>query len=468
MNSPPFAAETLKPRLIAALSTCLPPAALLSDAEDLRPYECDALVSHCALPLAVCLPTCESEVRDILRVCRQLKVPVVTRGAGTGLSGGALPHAYGVVVSLTRMNRILRVDPANRLAVVQAGASNLAVSQAAAPHGLYFAPDPSSQAIATVGGNVAENAGGVHCVKYGMTVHHVLRLRALTSDGDTLDIGLEAPDSPGYDLLALLNGSEGTLAVVTEVTVRLLPRPEAAQVALASFATLEAAGEAVAAIFAAGVVPSGLELMDRATISAVSHFIDAGYDPHAAAVLLCELDGTPEEVAEEIARVQEIMRTAGAIELRVSQSEAERQELWQGRKAAFPAVSSIEPDYYCLDGSLPRRHLGEMLASIRAMETEYGLATVNVFHAGDGNLHPLILFDRSRPGDWEKAEAFGGAILKKTVALGGAITGEHGVGVEKLAYMAIQFSAQELDCLRRIRTAFDEVGLLNPGKAVPA
>lgn len=468
MASPATTESTPKGRLIAALATVLPPAALLSDAEDLRPYECDALSSHCALPLAVCLPTGEKQVRDILRVCHLLGVPVVARGAGTGLSGGALPHAGGVVLSLTKMNKVLRVDPANRLAVVQAGASNLAVSQAAAPHGLYFAPDPSSQMVCSIGGNVAENAGGVHCVKYGLTVHHVLRLRALTSDGDQLDIGLEAPDSPGYDLLALLTGSEGTLAVVTEVTVRLLPKPEAAQVALASFATLEQAGDAVTAIFAAGIIPAGLELMDSATIAAVSQFIDAGYDRSAAAVLLCELDGTPEEVAEEMARVRQVMASAGALQLQVSQSEAERQKSWQGRKAAFPAVSVIQPDYYCLDGSIPRRHLGAMLAAIRAMSERHGLACVNVFHAGDGNLHPLILFDRSRPGDWERAMAFGGEILQKTVALGGAITGEHGVGVEKLDYMAIQFSPNELGCLRRIRAAFDEAGLLNPGKAVPA
>lgn len=457
-----------KRHIVAALATVLPPHCLLSAEEDLRPYECDGLAAHCALPLAVCLPENEAQVRDVLRVCHLSGVPVVSRGAGTGLSGGAMPHPAGVVLSLARLNRVLRVDPLARLAVAQAGATNQSVSDAAAPYGLYFAPDPSSQIVCTLGGNVAENAGGVHCVKYGLTVHHVVRLRLLTSDGDALEIGLEAPDSPGYDLLALINGSEGTLAVVTEVTVRLLPKPAEARVALASFGDLSAAGAAVAAIFAAGIIPAGLELMDKPTITAVSRHIDAGYDPEATAVLLCELDGTPGEVAADIAVVERVFADCGALQVRVSATEAERQELWAGRKAAFPAVSAIKPDYYCLDGSIPRRRLAEMLAAIGAMEEKYGLPCINVFHAGDGNLHPLISFDSRVAGEWERAMAFGGEILEKTVAFGGAITGEHGVGVEKLPYMVVQFSPAELAVLRGIRRAFDEAVLLNPGKAIPA
>lgn len=454
-------------RVLAALKAVLPPAALLSDEEDIRPYECDALAAHCALPLAVCLPEDERQVRDVLRVCRLLGVPVVSRGAGTGLSGGAMPHPDGVVLSLARLNRILRVDPESRIAVVQAGATNASISQAAAPHGLFFAPDPSSQVVCSIGGNVAENAGGVHCVKYGLTVHHVLRVRALNSEGEVLDIGMEAPDAPGYDLLALINGSEGTLAVVTEVTVRLLPKPEIARVALASFSNISAAGAAVSAIFAAGIVPAGLELMDKATIAAVSRYIDAGYDSQAAAVLLCELDGTAQEVDEGIEAVRQCLTDSGALQVRVSTTAAEREELWAGRKAAFPAVSSIKPDYYCLDGSIPRRRLGEMLAAIEDMERAYRLSCINVFHAGDGNLHPLILFDSRAPGEWQRAMAFGGDILEKTVAFGGAITGEHGVGIEKLKYMTAQFSPRELETLREIRAAFDEAGVLNPGKAIP-
>ncbi len=445
----------------------MPRGGLLSEEEDLRPYECDALAAHTTMPLAVCLPETEEQVRDVLRICHLLGVPVVSRGAGTGLSGGAMPHAAGVVLSLAKLNRILRVDPAARLVVAQSGATNQSVSDAAAPHGLYFAPDPSSQIVCTLGGNVAENAGGIHCVKYGLTVHHVLRVRALTCEGEVLEIGLEAPDSPGYDLLALMNGSEGTLAVITEVTVRLLPKPAAARVALASFGDISSAGAAVAAIFAAGIIPSGLELMDKATVRAVSRYIDAGYDPEAEAVLLCEVDGTPEEVDADIDAASRVFAACGALQVRVSTSEAERQELWAGRKAAFPAVSAIKPDYYCLDGSIPRKRLAEMLAAIEGMTKKYGLPCINVFHAGDGNLHPLILFDSREPGEWERAMAFGGEILEKTVACGGAITGEHGVGVEKLEYMAVQFSPAEMAILQGIRLAFDEVALLNPGKAVP-
>ncbi|MDP2880986.1 MAG: FAD-linked oxidase C-terminal domain-containing protein [Azonexus sp.] len=454
--------------LTARLRLFLPPHCLLLGEEDLRPYECDGLTAYRELPLAVCLPETEAQVIDILRTCHSLGVPVVARGAGTGLSGGAMPHAQGVVLSLARFNRILRVDRAARLAVVQPGVRNLAVSEAAAPFALYYAPDPSSQIACTLGGNVAENSGGVHCLKYGLTVHNVLRIRVVSIEGEVFEIGSEAPDAAGYDLLALLIGSEGMLGVVTEVTVKLVPKPELAQVVMASFADVAQAGDAVAAIIAAGIIPAGLEMMDKAATAAVEPFVKAGYDMNAEAILLCEADGTPEEVAEEIARVTEVLTAAGASDIRVSQSEAERLRFWAGRKAAFPAVGRITPDYYCMDGTIPRKRLAEMLSSIAAMETKYGLRCANVFHAGDGNLHPLIMYDASQPGDWERAEAFGAEILELSVALGGSITGEHGVGIEKIKQMCVQYATPEIEAFHRVKAAFDETGLLNPGKAVPS
>jgi glycolate oxidase len=454
--------------LEARLRRLLPAHCLLFGEEDLRPYECDGLTAYRELPLAVCLPETEAQVIDVLRTCHLLGVPVVARGAGTGLSGGAMPHAQGVVLSLARFNKILRVDRAARIAVVQPGVRNLAVSEAAAPFGLYYAPDPSSQIACTLGGNVAENSGGVHCLKYGLTVHNVLRIRVVSIEGEVFEIGSEAPDAAGYDLLALMIGSEGMLGVVTEVTVKLVPKPELAQVVMASFADVAKAGDAVAAIIAAGIIPAGLEMMDKAATAAVEPFVKAGYDMDAEAILLCESDGTPEEVAEEIARVTEVLKTAGANDIRVSQSEAERLRFWAGRKAAFPAVGRITPDYYCMDGTIPRKRLAEMLSSIAAMETKYGLRCANVFHAGDGNLHPLIMYDASKPGDWERAEAFGAEILELSVALGGSITGEHGVGIEKINQMCVQYATPELEAFHRVKAAFDETGLLNPGKAVPS
>jgi glycolate oxidase len=379
-----------------------------------------------------------------------------------------MPHAQGVVLSLARFNKILRVDRAARLAVVQPGVRNLAVSEAAAPFGLYYAPDPSSQIACTLGGNVAENSGGVHCLKYGLTVHNVLRIRVVSIEGEVFEIGSEAPDAAGYDLLALLIGSEGMLGVVTEVTVKLVPKPELAQVVMASFGDVAQAGDAVAAIIAAGIIPAGLEMMDKAATAAVEPFVKAGYDMNAEAILLCESDGTPEEVAEEIARVTEVLNAAGANDIRVSQSEAERLRFWAGRKAAFPAVGRITPDYYCMDGTIPRKRLAEMLSAIAAMEKKYGLRCANVFHAGDGNLHPLIMYDASKPGDWERAEAFGAEILELSVALGGSITGEHGVGIEKINQMCVQYATPEIEAFHRVKAAFDESGLLNPGKAVPS
>jgi len=446
----------------------LPAHCLLIDEEDLRPYECDGLTAYRELPMAVCLPENEGQVIDVLRTCYQLGVPVVARGAGTGLSGGAMPHAQGVVLSLARFNKILRVDREARLAVVQPGVRNLAVSEAAAPFGLYYAPDPSSQIACTLGGNVAENSGGVHCLKYGLTVHNVLRVRVVSIEGEIFEIGSAAPDAPGYDLLALMIGSEGMLGVVTEVTVKLVPKPELAQVVMASFDEVSKAGDAVAAIIAAGIIPAGLEMMDKPVTAAVEPYVKAGYDLDAAAILLCESDGTPEEVAEEIFRMTEVLTAAGASNIQVSQSEAERLRFWAGRKAAFPAIGRITPDYYCMDGTIPRKRLAEMLAAIGEMEKKYRLRCANVFHAGDGNLHPLIMYDTAKPGEWARAEAFGAEILELSVALGGSITGEHGVGIEKINQMCVQYKTPELEAFHRIKAAFDENGLLNPGKAVPS
>jgi glycolate oxidase len=460
--------QTNKTVLAARLKAILPTHCLLIDEEDLRPYECDGLTAYRELPLAVCLPENEVQVVEVLRTCHHLGVPVVARGAGTGLSGGAMPHAQGLVLSLARLNKILRVDRAARLAVVQPGVRNLAVSEAVAAFGLYYAPDPSSQIACTLGGNVAENSGGVHCLKYGLTVHNVLRIRVVSIEGEILEIGSEAPDAPGYDLLALLIGSEGMLGVVTEVTLKLVPKPELAQVVMASFNEVGKAGDAVAAIIAAGIIPAGLEMMDKAATAAVEPYVKAGYDLNAAAILLCESDGTPEEVAEEISRVTEVLTATGASSIKVSQSEAERVRFWAGRKAAFPAVGRITPDYYCMDGTIPRRRLAEMLAAITAMESKYSLRCANVFHAGDGNLHPLIMYDAAKPGEWARAEAFGAEILELSVALGGSITGEHGVGIEKINQMCVQYKTPELETFHRIKAAFDETGLLNPGKAVPS
>jgi len=454
-------------RIVSALRAVLPAASVLAGVEQTRPYECDGLSAFRRLPVAVCLPESEAQVQQVLRVCRAMDVPVVARGAGTSLSGGAMPHAAGIVLSLARLNRILQLDPAARTARVQPGVRNLAISEAAAPHGLYYAPDPSSQIACTIGGNLAENSGGVHCLKYGLTVHNVLRVRGLTIDGEILELGGGALDAPGLDLLALTIGSEGMLTVVTEATVRLVPRPQLARVVMASFDDVVKAGDAVAAIIGAGIVPAGLEMMDRKATEAVEPFVRAGYDLNAEAILLAESDGTPEEVDEEIARMGAVLRGAGATALVVSRDEPERLRFWSGRKNAFPAAGRISPDYYCMDGTIPRKNLGRMLAAIADMEREYGLRCMNVFHAGDGNLHPLILFDANAPGEWERADRFGADILELCVELGGTVTGEHGVGVEKINSMCVQFSPAERAAFFAVKRAFDPPGLLNPGKAIP-
>ena len=445
----------------------LPSDAVLHAEEDTRSYECDGLSAYRQLPMLVALPSTEDQVREVLRACNELKVPVVARGSGTGLSGGALPRGDGVLLSLARMRRILAVNPLARTARVQPGVTNLAISEAAAPYGLFYAPDPSSQIACSIGGNVAENSGGVHCVKYGLTVHNVLRVRAVTIEGEALEFGGEALDSPGLDTLAVLIGSEGMLAVATEITVKLLPKPEAARVILASFDDVEKAGNAVADVIAAGVVPSGLEMMDRPATRAVEEFVHAGYDLEAAALLLCEADGTSEEVEEGIASMSEVLRRSGATAIRISASEAERQRFWAGRKAAFPAVGRISPDYYCMDGTIPRRKLGDILRFIGEMERKYGLRCPNVFHAGDGNLHPLILFDANDPDELDRTERFAGEVLEKCVEVGGTITGEHGVGVEKINQMCVQFGAAEIERFEGVKRAFDPEGLLNPGKNIP-
>jgi glycolate oxidase len=453
--------------VVAALKAVLPAHALLWQPEDTTPYECDGLTAYRQRPLAVALPETEAQVGAVLRACSALNVPVVARGAGTGLSGGAMPHGDGVTLGLAKFNRILKVDQASRTAVAQCGVRNLAISEAAAPHGLYYAPDPSSQIACTIGGNVAENSGGVHCLKYGLTLHNVLKLKGFTVDGELVEFGGDALDAPGLDLLPLVIGSEGMLAVVTEVTVKLTPKPQLARCIMASFDDIRRAGDAVAAIIGAGIIPAGLEMMDKPMTAAVEDFVHAGYDLGAAAILLCESDGTPEEVEEEIGRMMDVLTGCGATRMEVSRDEAQRLTFWSGRKNAFPASGRISPDYMCMDSTIPRKRLADILIAIGEMETRYGLRCCNVFHAGDGNLHPLILFDANDPDQLHRAELFGADILETSVAMGGTVTGEHGVGIEKLNSMCVQFSRSEIAQMSAVKAAFDPPGLLNPGKVLP-
>ncbi len=453
--------------LIQRLRQVLPPECIIAERESLRPFECDALTLYRDIPLLAVLPATAAQVQDVLRICHRLNVPVVARGAGTGLCAGSMPHPEGVLLGLSKLDRIVEIDPLARTARVQPGVSNLSISDAAARHGLYYAPDPSSQIACSIGGNVAENSGGVHCLKYGLTVHNLLSLELLTVEGEHLTIGSQGLDSPGYDLMALLTGSEGLLAVVTEVTVRLLPSPELAQVVMAGFDTVTAAGDAVGAVIAAGIIPAGLEMMDRLAIQAADDFAQAGYPREAEAVLLCEVDGTREEVAEHVAKIEGLFRELGASSLKVSQNETERALLWKGRKSAFPAVGRLAPDYLCMDGTIPRRQVSFVLNEISRLSQEYELRVANVFHAGDGNLHPLILYDASDPRQVRKAEDFGRKILELSVQVGGCITGEHGVGLEKLRQMPCQFSTTELLQFEEIKHAFDPALTLNPGKGVP-
>ncbi|MFM2262817.1 MAG: hypothetical protein RI959_1493 [Pseudomonadota bacterium] len=454
-------------QVVSALQAALPAHALLYTPEDTTPYECDGLTAYRQRPLVVALPETYEQVQAVLKACHALQVPVVARGAGTGLSGGAMPHEMGVTLSLAKFNRILQIDPLAQTAVVQAGVRNLAISEAAAPHGLYYAPDPSSQIACTIGGNVAENSGGVHCLKYGLTVHNILKVQGYTIEGEPITLGSDALDVPGLDLLAVLIGSEGMLAVTTEVTVKLVPKPQLARCIMASFDDVRKAGDAVAAVIAAGIIPAGLEMMDKPMTAAVEDFVHAGYDLTAEAILLCESDGTPEEVEEEIGRMSAVLRDCGATAIAVSQNEAERLRFWSGRKNAFPASGRISPDYMCMDSTIPRKRLADILLAIAEMEKKYQLRCANVFHAGDGNLHPLILFDANDPDQLHRCELFGADILETSVAMGGTVTGEHGVGVEKLNSMCVQFSAAENEQMFAIKRAFDPAGLLNPGKVIP-
>jgi glycolate oxidase len=456
-----------KPALLAALREQLPDLDVLHSREDLKPYECDGLSAYRATPMLVVLPERIEQVERLLKLCYQRGVPVVARGAGTGLSGGALPLEQGILLVMARFNKILEVNPAGRFARVQPGVRNLAISQAAAPHELYYAPDPSSQIACSIGGNVAENAGGVHCLKYGLTVHNLLKVEVLTVEGERMTLGSDALDAPGFDLLALFTGSEGMLGIITEVTVKLLPKPQVAKVLLASFDSVEKAGHAVGAIIAAGIIPGGLEMMDNLAIRAAEDYIHAGYPVEAEAILLCELDGVEADVQDDCERVRAVLETAGASEVRLARDEAERVRFWAGRKNAFPAVGRISPDYYCMDGTIPRRELPGVLKGIAELSAEYGLRVANVFHAGDGNMHPLILFDANQPGELERAEAVGGKILELCVKVGGSITGEHGVGREKINQMCSQFNSDELCLFHAVKAAFDPKGLLNPGKNIP-
>ena len=462
-----IARAALQAQVVQALGRDLPQHALLYQTEDTAPYECDGLTAYRQRPLVVALPETEAQVQAVLRSCHALGVPVVARGAGTGLSGGAMPHAQGVTLSLAKFNKIVQIDALARTARVQCGVRNLAISEAAAPLGLYYAPDPSSQIACTIGGNVAENSGGVHCLKYGLTLHNVLQVRGFTAQGEPITLGSQALDAPGYDLLSLAIGSEGMLAVTTEVLVKLVPKPQLARCIMASFDDVRKAGEAVAAVIAPGIIPAGLEMMDKPMTAAVEDFVHAGYDLSAQAILLCESDGTPEEVEEEIAHMSAVLSRHGATAIAVSQSEAERLRFWSGRKNAFPASGRISPDYMCMDSTIPRKRLADILLAIAEMEKKYQLRCANVFHAGDGNLHPLILFDANDPDQLRRCELFGADILETSVAMGGTITGEHGVGVEKLNSMCVQFSAAESAQMFGIKRAFDPQGLLNPGKVIP-
>lgn len=454
-------------QVVDALSQHLPAHALLWHNEDTTPYECDGLTAYRERPMVVALPETEAQVSAVLRICHALDVPVVARGAGTGLSGGALPHKMGVTLSLAKFNKIQRIDPNSRTAVVQSGVRNLAISEEVAPYGLYYAPDPSSQIACTIGGNVSENSGGVHCLKYGLTVHNVLKVRGFTVTGEPITFGSDALDVPGYDLLNVLVGSEGMLAVLTEVTVKLVPKPLLARCIMASFDDIRKAGDAVAAVIAAGIIPAGLEMMDKPMTAAVEDFVHAGYDLNAEAILLCESDGTPEEVEEEIGRMSAVLKAAGATAIAVSQNEAERLRFWSGRKNAFPASGRISPDYMCMDSTIPRKRLADILLAIAEMEKKYDLRCANVFHAGDGNLHPLILFDANDPVQLHRCELFGADILETSVAMGGTVTGEHGVGIEKLNSMCVQFSGEENALMFAVKAAFDPKSLLNPGKVIP-
>ncbi len=453
--------------IVSALRAIVPGEGVIADEDELRAYECDGLTAYRQLPLIVVLPGTTEQVSKILKYCHENGVKVVPRGAGTSLSGGALPLADAITLGLGKFNRILEIDFENRCVVAQSGVTNLAITDAVRDRGFYYAPDPSSQIACTIGGNVAENAGGVHCLKYGLTTNNVLGLEMVLTNGEVIRLGGKHLDAGGYDLLGVITGSEGLLGVITEVTVRILRKPECARALLLGFPTNESAGACVAAIIAAGIIPGGMEMMDRPAIHATEDFVKVGYPLDVEALLIVELDGTESEVDHLVGRVEAIARDEGARSVRASRSEEERLSFWAGRKAAFPAVGRISPDYYCMDGTIPRHRLAEVLTRIAAMSERYGLGVANVFHAGDGNLHPLILYDANNPGDLEKAEEFGAEILKLCVEVGGVLTGEHGVGVEKRDLMGVMFTEDDLNHQQRLKCAFDPDSLLNPGKVFP-
>jgi len=467
MPRPDPKALARRSELIKELRRFLPPEDIIADQASLRAYECDGLTAYKQRPMLVALPETTQQVSQILRICSDLGVKIVPRGAGTSLSGGALPVADGLMIGLAKFNQILEIDYHNRCAVVQSGVTNLAISEAVRRHGFYYAPDPSSQIACTIGGNVAENSGGVHCLKYGLTTHNILGLECVVPDGRVIRLGGKALDSAGYDLIGVLTGSEGLLAVITEVTVRILPKPETARAMLIGFSSSEEAGNCVASIISSGIIPAGMEMMDRPAINAAEDFIEAGYPREAEALLIVEVDGPKIEVDFLISRVEKLAAVAGAYTVRISNSDEERDMFWLGRKSAFPAVGRISPDYYCMDGTIPRKALPKVLSAIMVMSKKYGLNVANVFHAGDGNLHPLILFDANVPGQLEQAENFGSEILKLCVEVGGVLTGEHGVGVEKRDLMRVMFSEDDLKQQQRVKCAFDPLQLLNPGKVFP-
>src|SRR3954451_1284064 len=467
MPAPDASVIARRDEIAAALRRIVPGEGVIVAEPERRAYESDGLTAYRQLPLVVVLPSTVLQVAAVLRYCQDEGIKVVPRGAGTSLSGGALPLADGVLLGMGKFNRILDIDYDNRVVVAQPGVTNLGISHAVAAEGFYYAPDPSSQIACTIGGNVAENSGGVHCLKYGLTTNNLLGLEVVLIDGEIVRLGGKHLDTAGYDLMGIMTGSEGLLGVVTEVTVRILRKPSTARALLIGFAATEDAGSCVAAIIGAGIIPGGMEMMDRAAIHAAEDFVHAVYLRDVEALLIVELDGPEAEVAYLIGRVEEIARANHAGSIRASQSEAERLAFWSGRKAAFPAVGRISPDYYCMDGTIPRARLPEVLARMRELSEQYGLAVANVFHAGDGNLHPLILYDANQPGQIERAEAFGADILRFCVQVGGVLTGEHGVGVEKRDLMGEMFNETDLAHQERLKCAFDPDGLLNPGKVFP-
>ncbi len=467
MPEPDAAVLARRASIVADLRRIVRGEGVIDKAAELRAYECDGLTAYRQPPMVAVLPGTTAEVAEVLRYCFANRIKVVPRGAGTSLSGGALPLADGVLFGMGKFSRVREIDVANRCVVAEPGVTNLAISQAVQGLGLYYAPDPSSQIACTIGGNVAENSGGVHCLKYGLTTNNVIGVELVTIEGEIVRLGGKHFDASGYDLLGVTVGSEGMLGVVTEVTVRILPRPPSARALLIGFASVEGAGDCVADVIGAGIIPGGMEIMDRPAAEAAEAFVHAGYPLDAAAVMIVELDGVEAEVEHLTAEVEAIAGRNGATSCRISRSEEERLLFWAGRKAAFPAVGRISPDYYCMDGTIPRREIGRVLRRIQQMEGEFGLRCVNVFHAGDGNLHPLILYDANKPGELDRAEAFGADILRLCVEVGGVLTGEHGVGVEKRDLMSTMFNEIDLNQQQRLKCAFDSESLLNPGKVFP-